>query len=803
MNDPDRSGPANGHGDDRISRLSAAILRISQSLELATVLEEVVEGARALTGARSGVITTIDERGQVQDFVTSGLPPEERRMMLEWPDGPRLFEHLRDLATPLRVADLPGYLGSLGLSSNPWGAKTLQGTPMHHRGEHLGHFFLADKEDGEAFTAEDEEILVLFASQAATAIANARTHLDVERARASLEALVETSPVGVVVFDARTGRPVSFNREAQRIVEEIRTPGHPVEQLLEVMTFRHADGPEISLEEFPLARQLEDATTMRAEEIELSVPDGRSVRTLINVTPIHSEEGELVSVVVTMQDLGPLEELERQRSAFLAMVSHELRAPLTSIKGSTATVLGAAPPPPQAEMLQFFRIIDGQADHMRGLIANLLDAGSIEAGTLTVAPEPSSVAVLVDRARNTFLSGGGRHPVLVDLPPDLPRAMADPERIVQVLGNLLANAARHSPPSSPIRVEAEPEGSYIALSVSDEGRGIAPDRLPHLFRKRAGPAGGTGLGLAISKGLVEAHGGRIRAESGGTGQGARFTFTIPAAGDAPEAASPGGRTRPPGGRGEKTRVLVVDDDPHTLRYVREVLSDAGYAPLVTGDPDGLAGLIRAEKPRLVLLDLMLPGTDGIELMKQVPQLADLPVIFISGYGRDETIARAFESGAVDYIVKPFSPTELVARVQAALRSRAEPEAFVHGELAVDYGLRRVSVAGREVALTATEFDLLWTLSVNAGRVMTTEVLLRQVWGRRGSDDTDRVRTVVKKLRAKLGDTAAAPTYIFTEHGVGYHGDAGWGSVLLYRLSPNRPRRPGGVGPRIGAPEATA
>ena len=728
MNDPDRSGPANGHGDDRISRLSAAILRISQSLDLATVLEEVVEGARALTGARSGVITTIDERGQVQDFVTSGLPPEERRMMLEWPDGPRLFEHLRDLATPLRVADLPGYLGSLGLSSNPWGAKTLQGTPMHHRGEHLGHFFLADKEDGEAFTAEDEEILVLFASQAATAIANARTHLDVERARASLEALVETSPVGVVVFDARTGRPVSFNREAQRIVEEIRTPGHPVEQLLEVMTFRHADGPEISLEEFPLARQLEDATTMRAEEIELSVPDGRSVRTLINVTPIHSEEGELVSVVVTMQDLGPLEELERQRSAFLGMVSHELRAPLTSIKGSTATVLGAAPPPPQAEMLQFFRIIDGQADHMRGLIANLLDAGSIEAGTLTVAPEPSSVAVLVDRARNTFLSGGGRHPVLVDLPPDLPRAMADPERIVQVLGNLLANAARQAPPSSPIRVEAEPEGSYIALSVSDEGRGIAPDRLPHLFRKRAGPAGGTGLGLAISKGLVEAHGGRIRAESGGTGQGARFTFTIPAAGDAPEAASPGGRPRPPGGRGEKTRVLVVDDDPHTLRYVREVLSDAGYAPLVTGDPDGLAGLIRAEKPRLVLLDLMLPGTDGIELMKQVPQLADLPVIFISGYGRDETIARAFESGAADYIVKPFSPTELVARVQAALRSRAEPEAFVHGELAVDYGLRRVSVAGREVALTATEFDLLWTLSVNAGRVMTTEVLLRQVWG---------------------------------------------------------------------------
>ena len=763
MNDRDPTGPS----DERISRLSAAILRISQSLDVATVLEEVVESARVLTGARSGAITTIDERGEMQDLVTSGLSPDERRKMLEWPDGPRLFDHLRDLPAPLRVADMRGYLRSLGLSPNPWNQKTMQGTPMHHRGEHLGHFFLGDKEEGEAFGDEDEEILMLFASQAATAIANARTYRDVERARADLAALIETSPVGVVVFDAETGRAVSLNREARRIVEELRTPGHPTEQLLEVMTWRDADGREFSLEELPLARQLEDATTMHAEEIELSVPDGRSVRTLVNVTPIRSEDGEVVSVVVTMQDLAPLEELERQRAEFLGMVSHELRAPLTSIKGSAATVRSASRAPTRAEMLQFFRIIEAQADHMSGLIANLLDAGSIEAGTLTVAPEPSNVAALVDRARNTFLSGGGRHAVLIDLPPDLPQAMADRERIVQVMNNLFSNAARHAPASSPIRVEGACEGGYVALSVSDKGRGIPPDRIPHLFRKRAGPSGGTGLGLAISKGLVEAHGGRIRAESGGTGQGARFTFTIPAAGAAaPEEAPPGGRPHPPGKRG-KTRVLVVDDDPQTLRYVRDTLSDAGYAPLVTGDPDGLSDIIHAEKPRLVLLDLMLPGTDGIELMKRLPELSDLPVIFISGYGRDETIARALESGAADYIVKPFSPTELVARVQAALRSRAEPETFVLGDLTVDYDQRRVSVAGRDIPLSAIEFDLLRILSVNDGRVVTKEALLRQVWGRRGSHHTGRLRTVVKKLRHKLGDDAANPAYIANVRRVGY------------------------------------
>ncbi len=757
-----------GLSDERISRLIAAILRISASLDLATVLQEVVDSARALTGARVGVITTIDARGEIEDFVTSGLPPAERRQMLAWPDGPRLFTHLRDQPAPLRVADLAGYLRSLGLAPGPWSAKTLQGTPMRYRGEHLGHFFLADKDDGEGFTGEDEEILVLFASQAATAIANARTYRDVERARADLAALVETSPVGVAVFDAVTGHLVSFNREARRIVEALRTPGCPPEQLLDVITCRHADGREVSLEALPLSRQLGNATTMRAEEVELSVPDGRSVRTLLNVTPIRSEGGEVLSVVVTMQDLAPLEELERQRAEFLGMVSHELRAPLTSIKGSTATVLGAVPVPPQAEMLQFFRIIDGQADHMRGLIANLLDAGSIEAGTLTVAPEPANVAALVDRARNTFLSGGGRHAVRIDLPPDLPRALADPERVVQVLNNLFSNAARHAPASSPIRVEASREGGFVAVSVSDEGRGIPPDRLPHLFRKCAGLAGGTGLGLAICKGLVEAHGGRIRAQSEGAGQGARFTFTLPLAGAAtPEAAPAGGRPRPPGDGREEARILVVDDDPQTLRYVRDTLSEAGYAPLVTGDPDRLPDVIRAEKPRLVLLDLMLPGTDGIELMKQVPELADLPVIFISGYGRDETIAKALESGAADYLVKPFSATELVARVQAALRNRAAPEICVHGELAVDYGRRSASVAGRAVPLTAIEFELLRILSVNGGRVVTTEALLRQVWGRRSLDDTDRVRTAVKKLRAKLGDDAASPSYIFTEHGVGY------------------------------------
>jgi len=762
----------------RTSALNAAILRISASLDLTTVLQEVVDAARTLSAARYGLITAIDEAGEVREFVTSGFTPEEKRRFVEWPDGPRLFAHFRDLPGPLRLVDLSAYVRALGFSADLMPSETFQGTPMRHRGVHVGSFFLGEKEGAAAFTDEDEELLVLFASQAAAAIANARAHRDEQRARSDLEALVETSPVGVAVFDARTGRPVSFNREAQRIVEGLRTGDRPLEELLEVLTCGFADGSEVALAQFPFVRALGNATTRRAEEIVLSVPDGRRVRTLINVTPIRGEDGEVVSVVVTMQDLAPLEELERQRAEFLGMVSHELRTPLAAIKGSVAAVRGAAPALPQAEVDQYFRIIDTQADHMQGLIGNLLDAGRIEAGTLSVAPEPSQVAALVDLARNTFLSGGARHAVRLDLPPELPAVMADRQRIVQVLNNLLLNAARHSPESSPIRVEASREGAHVAVSVCDRGRGMPPEMLGQLFRKHVALTGGdaghrtaaSGLGLAICKGLVEAQGGRIRAESAGLGQGARFTFTLPVAEgeEARAQARPApGHSRARGKGRERTRILVVDDDPQTLRHARDALTGAGYAVLESGEPEELARLIRSEKPKLVLLDLMLPGADGIELMAQVPELSDLPVIFISAYGRDETVARAFEAGAADYLVKPFSPTELMARVGAALRTRAGAAPFELGELAIDYARRRVTVDGRAVALTAKEHELLRILSVNAGRVVTSESLLRQVWDDRADTDTERVRAFVKQLRAKLGDDAANPTYIFTERGVGY------------------------------------
>ena len=159
---------------ERIAALSAAVLRVSSSLEFDTVLRQAAEAARALTGARYAAITTVDGSGRLDDLVIDGFTPEEARRIVEWTDLMQVFETLRDLPSPVRVADMPGYVGALGYSTEGVIVKTFLGTPMRHRGEQVGNFFLGEKQTGSEFTAGDEKVLALLASQAAAATANAR-----------------------------------------------------------------------------------------------------------------------------------------------------------------------------------------------------------------------------------------------------------------------------------------------------------------------------------------------------------------------------------------------------------------------------------------------------------------------------------------------------------------------------------------------------------------------------------------------------------------------------------------------------
>ena len=771
---------------DRLSRLCEASRNINESLEFEAVLQGVVDSGRSLTDAMYGLITLLDDAGRVRDCLTSGMTEEETKHLWTVPEGERLFKYFGNIQEPLRLRDFHSHTRALGLPEftppAPTSPKlTYLAAPIRHHGESVGTFFVSEKQGGREFTAEDEETLVMFASQAALVIANARRFLDEKRARADLEALINTSPVGVVVFDAKTGKPVSINREATRIVAGLRIHDCNPEDLLDVMSIRRADGRELSLQKLPIAEALSAGETIRAEEVVIKVPDGRMVTALINATPIRSGEGDVESFVVTLQDMSHLEELERLRAEFLAVVSHELRAPLAAIRGSAATGLGDASTLGTAEIVQLFRIVINQSDHMDGLINDLLDVARIATGTFQINPESTEVIGIVDQARNMLLSGGIKNDIHLELAPGLPAVMADRRRIVQVLDNLLSNASRNSHEATPIRVTVVQEGAHVVFSVSDKGRGVPAEHLPQLFRKfprlvgdkRAGDDTGAGWGLAICKGIVEAHGGRVRAESDGVGKGARFTFTIPIAEEAecvPVVTPPDRQQR---NRQEPTPILVVDDDPQILRIVREALSNEGYVPFVTGDPEEVPTLIEMHRPHLVLLDLVLPGTDGVEVMRKILENADVPVIFISAYGHEEAIARAFDEGADDYVVKPFSAKELAARIRAALRKRTAPDRtepskpFALGDLNIDYAGRRVTVAGRLIRTTDIEYRLMVEFSVNAGKTLTYRHLLKTVWRTWIYDDTRSLRSTVKNLRRKLRDDANNPIYIFNEPRVGY------------------------------------
>ena len=767
---------------ERLSRLSEASLRINESLDFDTVLQGVLDSSCALTEARYGVLTPFDDNGDIrlEQSFGFGMTPTQAEQLREMLTGSEFCDFFEQLPGPTRLGDLTAHFESLGLPGFRLPVDidspiSFLGVVIRHGGESIGAIYLADKISGPAFSQEDEETLVMFAAQAALVMANARRYREEQRARADLETLINTSPVGVAVFDGRTGAPVSFNREAVRILEDLRTPDSPPEQLLEVITVRRADGSEINLGESPLAQLMSAGETVRAEEMVISVPDGRSTAVLVNVTPMLTEGGEVESAVVTLQDMTALEEMERLRAEFLAMVSHELRTPLATAKGSVTTLIDPPAPLSPAEMQQFHHIIDAQINRMHVLISDLLDVARIETGSLAVAPEPTDVAVLVGEARNAFRSLGSSHVIEMDIPADLPWIMADRLRMLQLLANLFNNAARHSSPSSPIRVSAGRDGVHVAVSVSDQGRGIPAESLPLLFQKFSRiwseeQGGDTGLGLAICRGIAEAHGGRIWAESDGLGLGARFTFTIPTVEESGYVSPVRTATRTSRRGAEQVRILAVDDDPQALRYVRDALTRSGYTPIVTPDPEDALRLVAAEKPHLVLLDLMLPGVDGIDLMTEIRAVADVPVIFVSAYGQDQLVARAFHMGADDYVVKPFSPTELAARIGAALRRREAPEPaepYVLRDLVIDYAERLVTLAGAPVRLTDIEYRTLVELSVNAGRVSTYEHLLRRVWGVEEGGEIAPLRTVVNTLRRRLGDDGKNPTYIFTELRVGY------------------------------------
>ena len=635
----------------KLARLTDVSRRATESLELGTVLQEIADGARLITDAQYAVVAYFDGPGHPREFFASGIGPKECQKFSDSPELLNFLDHLNDLPEPMRIPDFRNHSRFEDFNECALQLKTFLGTPVHYQGERVGNIYLAGKANADEFTEDDQEALVAFASQAAVAIGNAisyqreqRSREDMEREMNRLEALVESSPVGVLVVDAHSGTFESVNLEAKRILGLDLDSGSRLAHYHDDGIFHSTDGQPTEVQECPISRALTLGETVRAEEIILRLPSGRSVTTLVNATPVYSESGEIASAVAIVQDMSPLDDLEKLRNGFLAMVSHELRAPLTTIKGCASMALSSDGAPAVAALLQYFRMIDQQSDHLNNLINNLLDITQIESGTLSVATRSEDVDAIIDEAKRGFHAQGGRNSVEVEITGHLVPVAADRQRIVQVLQNLLSNASKFSGQGSSIGVTAYQDEFSARISVADSGKGLTCEELPRLFKKfsrinrfdEAESVGGRGLGLAICKGIIEAHGGRIWAESEGIKQGSTFTFTIPLASPVHEAdvSNSGIKTS---GAGRK--ILTVDDEPQVLWLFRKILREHGFETVETGNTDDLLTLLDEERPNLVLMDLLLPGTSGLEQMRRIHRWRDVPVIFVSGNEEEENIVR--------------------------------------------------------------------------------------------------------------------------------------------------------------------
>jgi DNA-binding response OmpR family regulator len=223
--------------------------------------------------------------------------------------------------------------------------------------------------------------------------------------------------------------------------------------------------------------------------------------------------------------------------------------------------------------------------------------------------------------------------------------------------------------------------------------------------------------------------------------------------------------------GMTATILVVDDEPIVREVVVRYLEREGYRPVEAADGEGAREMFARHAPALVVLDLMLPGTDGLTLCRWIRSRSSVPVVMLTARGEEADRIVGLEIGADDYVTKPFSPRELVARIRAVLR-RAAPvpaaeERLAFGDLVIDAAFREVTRAGVPVRLTAKEFDLLWFLASNPRRVFSRDHLMQRVWGYEATIDTGTVTVHIRRLREKLEDDPSRPQWLETVWGVGY------------------------------------
>jgi two-component system CheB/CheR fusion protein len=398
----------------------------------------------------------------------------------------------------------------------------------------------------------------------------------------------------------------------------------------------------------------------------------------------QDEEGRPVRILEVNNDITQLRqaqealrEADRRKDAFLAMLAHELRNPLAPIRNAVhiLQVAGASDPAtrPARDM------IERQVAHMTRLIDDLLEVSRVGQGKVNLRKGPADLLAILRRAVDMTLPQfqARQHRLSVALPEDALPLRADATRLEQVFTNLLTNAAKYTGPGGHVELEAVRRGDEAVVRVKDNGVGIAPELLPHVFEPfvqgQQGPdrqQGGLGIGLTLVRSLVGLHGGSVRASSAGPGLGSEFVVRLPLADTACTPTS-AGSARPAGEAPPSRRVLVVDDNVDAAQSLAELLRQGGHDVRVAGrGPDALA--VAAEfAPEAVFLDIGLPGMDGYEVARRLRrQEGDRRVLLVAvtGYGTDEDRRRSREAGFDHHLVKPAAPSDvqdLLARLPSS------------------------------------------------------------------------------------------------------------------------------------------
>lgn len=357
------------------------------------------------------------------------------------------------------------------------------------------------------------------------------------------------------------------------------------------------------------------------------------------------------------------------------MLGHELRNPLAPIVTATA-ILRMRGRVTDREL----DILDRQARHMVRLVDDLLDISRIASGKLSLRRATVPVADVIGQAVESTASVFSERRVrLVSAPPPAFATVdGDRERLVQVVVNVLVNAAKFTPAGKTVHVASDSADGQIVITVRDEGRGIEPDLLPEVFELFAQgrqtsdrPSGGLGLGLAIARSIVIAHEGSIAITSAGVDRGSTVTIRLPATG-APRIRVPRSpeRTEPTYGAGTgKRRVLIVDDNEDSASLLADLLGDVGYECYVAFDAKGALSIIGDVLPDAAILDIGLPDVDGHDLARQIrTTLAEKApkLIALTGYARESDRARAIQADFLEHLAKPVEMAELTAKLSGLL-----------------------------------------------------------------------------------------------------------------------------------------